>query len=91
MQYAYAITIDYNKKEITTTSTYILSDEVFNMKSFKKIIGDNDFYFETDETEFGSRTLLCIIKRRLEADEEQAKRIKSEESYMAEYRKRKGV
>ena len=87
--YAYAIKIDYNKKELTTTSAHLIPDGVLNIEKLKKFVGDNDFYFETDESDFGSRLLLTIIYKRLETDEEYAKRIESEEAYMAEYRKRK--
>ncbi|HUM42161.1 MAG TPA: hypothetical protein PKI14_04355 [Fervidobacterium sp.] len=89
--YAYAIQIDYKKQKITNTRAHRLSSNTTNIDKLKKLTGDNDFYFDTDEVFGENGMLLYVIEKRLETDAEQADRIAKEEAYMVEYNKRKAL
>lgn len=93
--YAYAINIEYGKKEIKTDISVEVTENMldangrWSIDKLKEVVGDNPFYFFTEEENFSTTDYVVYTTTRLETDEEQRVRIESEEAYMEKYREQK--
>ena len=90
--YAYPIKIEYVKKEIKKEIKIEVLPHMLDrsghwtIDKIKSLVGSNPFFFLTEENYFGPTDYIVYIETRYETDEEQQKRIRSEEAYMEQYR-----
>lgn len=83
--YAYAITIKRDTQTVCEDITHELEDSSLSLDILRPLVGDN--LFTVEDGDYGGYTITVHTKR-LETDAEYATRIKREEKYMVEYRKR---
>lgn len=88
--YAYAIPINRNKEIIVENIFHTLDDEMMTLEDMKELVGDNKFSIQAgcEENVIEQSVVLCIRTEREETDAEYASRIRKQEAYMAEYKRR---
>lgn len=80
------IKIDYKRKLLSNTVTVDLGQSGLTAKEIKEHVSINAFDIDRDGY---NCYVLTIYNKRAETDEEFMARIKSEEAYMVEYKRRK--
>ena len=83
--YVYPILIDRNKKLIIKPNEIQLTSDLLSVEDIKEIVGSNKFWFEQNNSQYGTEVSLFYNESRMETDEEQALRIEKEEAYMIKY------